>query len=61
MVKKINKRATAEIARIERDGESMNARLHPRSWHEYLNGAARFTDDYPDRIDDPPPQERDPF
>jgi antitoxin VapB len=44
---------------IEREGERVILTPRPRSWREYFAHAPRFTDDYPDTIDDPAPQERE--
>ncbi len=44
---------------IEREGERVILTPRPRSWREYFAHASRFTDDYPDRIEDRPPQHRE--
>lgn len=44
---------------IERDGERVILTPRPRSWREYFARAARFTDDFPDRIEDRPAQARE--
>ncbi len=44
---------------IERDGERVILTPRPRSWREYFARAQRFTSDYPDAIEDAPPQERE--
>ncbi len=44
---------------IEREGERVILTPRPRSWREYFAHSARFTDDYPETIDDPAPQERE--
>jgi hypothetical protein len=46
-------RRWCERRRGKRSGE--------RSWSDYFEQAHRFTDDYPERIDDAPPQEREKF
>jgi antitoxin VapB len=44
---------------IERDGDRVILTPKLSSWREYFATARRFSDDYPGRIDDPPPQERE--
>lgn len=44
---------------IEREGERVILTPRPRSWREYFARASCFTDDYPERIDDAPAQERE--
>jgi antitoxin VapB len=44
---------------IERDGERVILTPRPRSWREYFARASRFSEDYPERIEDPPPEERE--
>ena len=39
---------------IEREGERVILTPRPKSWREYFARASRFTDDYPDSIDDRP-------
>jgi antitoxin VapB len=46
---------------IERDGERVILTPRPRSWRDYFAKATRFTDDYPERIEDAPPQGREEF
>jgi antitoxin VapB len=46
---------------IERQGERVILKPRVKSWHDYFAGATRFTDDYPDDIEDPPPQEPEHF
>ena len=46
---------------IEREGERVILTPRPKSWHEYLARASRFADDFPDTIEDRPPQERERF
>jgi antitoxin VapB len=43
---------------IEREGERVILTPRPRSWREYFARASRFTDDYPDSIEDRAPQRR---
>ena len=44
---------------IEREGERVILTPRPRSWRDYFGSAPRFTDDYPEHIEDAPPQERE--
>jgi antitoxin VapB len=44
---------------IERDGERVILTPRPKSWREYFARAARFTDDFPDRIEVRPAQARE--
>ncbi|HYB89455.1 MAG TPA: type II toxin-antitoxin system VapB family antitoxin [Candidatus Binataceae bacterium] len=44
---------------IEREGERVILTPRPKSWRDYFARAARFTGDYPDRIEDRPPQARE--
>lgn len=44
---------------IERDGERVTLTPRPQSWRDYLAGAARFTADYPESIEDRPAQRRE--
>ncbi len=46
---------------LERDGERVILTPKPRSWRDYFATARRFSDDYPERIEDAPPQEREEF
>jgi antitoxin VapB len=46
---------------IERDGERVILTPRPKSWREYFDRAARFTEDYPDEIGDRPAQQREGF
>ncbi len=46
---------------IERDGERVILTPRPRSWREYFAHASRFSDDYPEHIEDAPPEEREKF
>ena len=44
---------------IEREGVRVILTPRPRSWREYFVRASRFSDDYPEHIEDAPPQERE--
>jgi antitoxin VapB len=46
---------------IEREGERVILTPRAKSWHEYFARASRFSDDYPDDIEDRPPPEREGF
>ncbi len=46
---------------IERRGDQIILTPKPRSWEEYFSQARRLSEDFPDRIDDPPPQDRETF
>ena len=46
---------------IEREGDRVILTPRPRSWREYFARAPRFSDDFPDTIDDRPAQERERF
>jgi antitoxin VapB len=46
---------------IEREGEHVILTPRPKSWREYLGRASRFTDDFPDTIEDQPARERESF
>ncbi len=46
---------------IEREGDRVILTPRPKSWREYFARASRFTDDYPDTIEDRPPQRREGF
>jgi len=46
---------------IEREGERVILTPRPKSWRDYFARASRFTDDYPDSIEDRPPRERERF
>ena len=41
---------------IEREGERVILTPRPHSWREYFSRASRFTEDYPDTIEDRPAQ-----
>lgn len=44
---------------IEREGERVILTPRPRSWRDYFARASRFSEDYPDSIDDRPLQQRE--
>ncbi len=44
---------------IEREDDRIILRPKPKSWEEYFAKGKRFTDDFPDSIEDAPPEERD--
>ena len=46
---------------VERDGQRLILTPRPRSWHEYFANAPRLTDDFPDEIEDKPPEECEPL
>lgn len=46
---------------IEREGERVILTPRPRSWRDYFAKGLRFTDDYPDQIEDRPLQQRERF
>ena len=50
-------RFTCDEVFIERDGERVILTPRPTSWRDYFAKATRFTDDYPEHIDDAPPQQ----
>ena len=54
-------RFTCDEVFIERDGERVILTPRPTSWRDYFAKAKRFSDDYPDHIEDAPPQEREKF
>jgi hypothetical protein len=43
---------------IQRDGERVILTPRSTSWRGYFAKAKRFSDDYPDHIEDAPPQQR---
>jgi antitoxin VapB len=49
----------ADEVLIRREGDSIILTPKPRSWDDYFAGGRRLSDDFPDAIDDPPPQARD--
>jgi len=46
---------------IERDGKRLILTPRPRSWREYVARASRFTFDFPDEIEDRPPEQCEPL
>lgn len=54
-------RFTCEEVFIERDGERVILTPRPRSWRDYFATARRFTEDYPERIEDVRQKEREEF
>jgi antitoxin VapB len=44
---------------IEREGERVILTPRPQSWRAYFARASRFSDDYPEHVEDTPPQERE--
>jgi antitoxin VapB len=46
---------------IERRGEQVILTPRPKTWRDYFAHARRFSDDYPDKIEDAPPQQRERF
>ena len=46
---------------IEREGDRVILTPRPKSWRDYFARAARLTDDFPDDIEDRPPEEREKF
>jgi antitoxin VapB len=44
---------------IERDGDRVILPPRPAPFKEYFDRASRFTDDFPDEIEDKPPQTPD--
>lgn len=49
----------ADEVLIRREGDSIILTPKPRSWDDYFAAGRRLSDDFPDAIDDPPPQARD--
>ena len=46
---------------IERDGKRLILTPRPRSWREYFATAPPLPDDYPDEIEDRPPEKCEPL
>jgi antitoxin VapB len=46
---------------IERDAKRLILTPCPRSWRKYFATAPRLTDDFPDEIEDKPPEECEPL
>jgi antitoxin VapB len=49
----------ANEVEISKRGDEIILRPKPKSWDEYFRHSKRFTEDFPDRIEDHPPEERD--
>jgi antitoxin VapB len=43
---------------IERDGDRVILTPKPKSWDQYFREGKRFSEDFPDHIEDLPPEER---
>jgi len=48
----------AKEVEIFRRGDEIVLRPKPKSWESYFEHGRRFTDDFSDRIEDYPPEER---
>jgi antitoxin VapB len=46
-----------EVAIFKQDGDIV-LRALSKTWKDYLERGRRFTEDFPERIDDQPPEER---
>jgi antitoxin VapB len=46
---------------VERDGTRLILTPRPRSWREYFASAPPLSDDFPDEIEDQPPEECGPW
>lgn len=44
---------------IDQHGEQVILTPKPKSWDMYFSEGKRFSDDFPDEIEDTPPQERE--
>ncbi|MDH3672496.1 MAG: antitoxin [Gammaproteobacteria bacterium] len=51
-------RFDAEEVYIERHGKKVVLTPKPKSWDRYFADSKRFSDDFPDRIEDAPAEER---
>jgi antitoxin VapB len=51
----------ADEVLIHREGNRIVLTPKPRSWDDYFAGGRRLADDFPDTIDDAPPQSREGF
>lgn len=51
-------RFTTDEVYIEREGDRVILTPKPKSWLEYFETGRRFSEDFPDRIEDMPPEER---
>jgi antitoxin VapB len=49
----------AEEVYIQRDGEKLIITPKPRSWEAYFESGRRLSDDFPETIEDVPPQPRE--
>lgn len=49
----------AEEVYIQREGDTIVLIPKPRSWEAYFRNARRLSDDFPDSIEDLPPDERE--
>ena len=49
----------AEEVLIRREGNSLVLTPKPRSWDDYFKQGRRLTEDFPESIDDAPPQVRE--
>jgi antitoxin VapB len=54
-------RFSCDEVSIERDGERVILTPRAKSWRDYFARATRFSDDYPDDLEDHPAQEREGF
>lgn len=51
-------RFTCDEVYIEQKGDMLILKPKPRIWKDYLAKAKRFSDDYPERIEDRAPEDR---
>ena len=51
-------RLEANEVEIFKRGDEIVLRPRPKTWESYFKQARRFTDDFPDKIEDYPPEER---
>ena len=51
----------ADEVLIRREGNNIVLTPKPRSWDDYFSRGQRLTADFPDTIEDPPPQAREPL
>ena len=49
----------AEEVYIQREGEKLIITPKPRSWEAYFEHGRRLSDDFPESIEDVPPQQRE--
>ncbi len=52
-------RLAADEVFLERDGDCLILTPKPKSWAMYFAEGMRFSDDYPDHIEDMAPEERE--